>query len=200
MTIKMTWTRRLAASVIAGMALAGAVPMLAQNEFFPHTREKGRAAVEFKDGEIQVVAAYYYSQRHHDSRWLLLEVALSTKERMLVHRNDITLVTPAGRQLPLANQRQFGQDIRRVRLVIQNAAITRHPVAEYFVQRRSHQNLRFFTVPGMSTVRDEYVIDDYGVASGDLFFESPTGSWEAGTYSLVIQHKTGRAALPIELE
>ena len=196
----MTWTR-LATSVVVGVALVGTMPMVAQNEFFPNTREKGRAAVEFKDGEIKVVAAYYYSQRHHDSRWLLIEVALSTTDRMVIHRNNITLVTAGGREVRLANQQRFGQDAPRVSLVMQNAAITRHPVAEYFAQRRSHQNMRFFTFPpGMGIVGDEYVIDDYGVASGDLFFESPTGSWDPGTYSLVIQHKTGRAALPIELE
>jgi hypothetical protein len=196
----MTWTPRWAISVVAGIALVGTAPMLGQNELFPHTRERGRAAVEFKDGEIHAVVAYYYSQRHHASRWLLIEVALSTTDRMVIHRNNITLVTPGGRELMLANQRRFGQDIPRVSLVIQNAAITRHSILDYFPQRRSRQSMNFFTVPGMGIVTDEYVIDVHGVASGDLFFESPTGSWEPGTYSLSIQHKTGRAALPIELD
>ena len=46
-------------------------------ELFPNTSDLGRAAVEYEDDALQVVAAYYYSQRHHDSRWLLIEIGVT---------------------------------------------------------------------------------------------------------------------------
>ena len=36
----------------------------------------------------------YYSRRNHDSRRLLIEAAVSTEERIMIHRNSIRLVTP----------------------------------------------------------------------------------------------------------
>jgi hypothetical protein len=34
---------------------------------------------------------------------------------------------------------------------------------------------------------------------GDLFFESPTGVWEDGVHSFVVERDGARAVLPIEL-
>jgi hypothetical protein len=44
------------------------------------------------------------------------------------------------------------------------------------------------------------VVDVHRVVVGELFFESPTGLWEDGTYSLIVRHEQGQAELPIELE
>jgi hypothetical protein len=49
-------------------------------------------------------------------------------------------------------------------------------------------------------VPSEFVVDHNEVAAGPLFFESPTGAWEDGTYALVIRHQDGTAELPIRLE
>ena len=74
-------------------------------ELFPNTTNRGRAAVEYEDDDLHVVAAHYYSQRNHDSRWLLVEVAVSVDRAMRIDREDIHLLTPDGRQVPLATQR-----------------------------------------------------------------------------------------------
>jgi hypothetical protein len=49
-------------------------------------------------------------------------------------------------------------------------------------------------------VLTNFVTDVYHVAVGDLFFESPTGRWESGVYSLIIEKDGARAVLPIELQ
>jgi hypothetical protein len=183
--------------VATTLTLAGTAQ--AQNEGFPNTKAQGRAAVEYEDDAIHLVAAYYYSQRNHDSRWLLVEAAVSTEDRMTIHRDSIRLVTPDGVEITLAGQKPFSQDIQRIRLDMQNARTTRHGIGSYFNRQRSEE-FRFFQLPGGPVVYDNFVVDNLRVAWGDLFFESPTGSWEDGVYTLVIEHEGVRAAVPIGLE
>ena len=52
----------------------------------------------------------------------------------------------------------------------------------------------------LKSLPDSFVTDRNRVAVGPLFFESPTGAWERGTYALVIRHEKGVAHLPINLE
>ena len=185
---------------LLGLSLVFAGAAQAQNELFPNTTERGRAAVEYKDDAINLVAAYYYSQFNHDSRWLLIEAAVSTEDRMTIHRDSLRLITPDGVEITLAAQERFARDIQRVRLLLQNATPTRHGVRLYFNRRNRSENFRFFRLPRDRVVSDGFVIDANRVAWGDLFFESPTGAWEDGTYTLVIEHEGVRAAVPIELE
>lgn len=185
-------------SLLVGVALL-AVAAAQEDELYPHTRERGRAAVEYDDDEIHIVAAYYYSQRQHDSPWLLIEAAVSAERVMEIHRDEIRLVLPDGRELPLATQRRFARDIRLTRLLVQNASVTRHGIGAYF-KRDQGSTMRFFALPFQGIVHDFFVVDKWRMAWGDLFFVSPTGVWDPGAYSLVIQHDDVRAELPIRLE
>ena len=185
-------------SVALAATLAGTAR--AQSELFPNTKELGGAAIQYKDDAVHLVAAYYYSQRNHDSPWLLIEAAVSTEERMTIHRDSIRLIAPDGVEVALATQRRFALDSRRTRLLVQQAATTRHGIRSYFNRRGRSENFRFFRLPSGPVVSDDFVVDDLRVALGDLFFESPTGAWEDGTYTLVIEHEGARAAVPIELE
>jgi len=182
------------------LALTLAATAQAQLELFPNTKELGGAAIQYKDDAIHVVAAYYYSQRNHDSRWLLIEAAVSTEERMTIHRDSIRLITPDGVEVTLAAQARFARDIQRTRLLVQNATPTRHGIGSYFNRRNQSENFRFFLFPSDPIVSDDFIVDSFRVVWGDLFFESPTGSWESGTYTLAIEHEGGRAEVPIELE
>ena len=186
--------------LLLGISLVVTGTAQAQNDLFPNTEERGRAAIEYRDDAIQFVAAYYYSQRNHDSVWLLIEAGVSTEERMTVHRDAIRLITPDGEELALATQESFGRDIERTRQLIQNAALTRHGAGSSFNRRPQSERFRFFTLPERGTVADDFVVDRFRAAFGDLFFEAPTGAWEEGTYMLVLEHEGVRAAVPIELE
>jgi hypothetical protein len=55
--------------LIASGAVFAQSPAPAVPKEFKHVRTMGRALSELNDGRIQVVAAYYYSQSNHDSRW-----------------------------------------------------------------------------------------------------------------------------------
>src|SRR5262245_20651339 len=91
-----------------GMVPGGARAVEAQEDgAFRNTKKQGQAVAEYRDPEIHVVIAYAYSQQNHDSRWLLIETAMSTARNMTIDRRNIALVTPAGRRVPLATQERF---------------------------------------------------------------------------------------------
>lgn len=185
--------------VATGLAIAAAGAVSAQ-EFSSANREVGRAAIQYRDPDIHVVAAYYYSQQNHDSRWIMIETAISTNELTTIHRNDISLRTPQGRVIPLATQRRVGEDVKRIEQLLQNARVVTHNVVSYFPQRDYAESMRLFTLPFGPVVHDDFVVDKHRVAVGRLFFESPTGAWEEGTYALIVRHENGTAELPIRLE
>ena len=169
-------------------------------ELFPNTEDRGRAAIEYMDSQLQVVAAYYYSQRHHNSRWLLIETAITSADVMTIERDNIHLVHPDGREIPLASQRSFAQDHQRTRLLVQAATTTRHGIGTYIVRQRARR-FQFFVSPFDGIADKLFDTDQHRVAWGDLFFSSPTGRWDSGTYSLVVTGGEGRqAVLPIDLD
>ena len=193
------WQRVLGLTV-CGAAMVLSAGLAAQEEFSSANRQRGRAAVEYRDEEIHMVAAYYYSQRNHESRWLLIEAGISTDAPATIHRNQIALRTPQGREIPLATQRRIGEDVPRIEQLLQNAGVLSHNVASYFNQRDRTESMRLFTLPFGGVVSDSFVVDRHRVAVGPLFFEAPTGAWERGTYALIVRHEKGTAQLPINLE
>jgi hypothetical protein len=197
---------RLRRQTFLGLALCGAVmavngqTVAAQEEFSSANRQRGRAAVEYRDADIQIVAAYYYSQRNHESRWLMIEAGISTNELATIDRGAIALRTPQGREIALATQRRIGEEVPRIEQLLQNAGVLSHNVASYFTQRDRTESMRLFTLPFGGVVHDSFVVDRHRVAVGPLFFESPTGAWERGTYALIVRHPKGTAELPIHLD
>jgi hypothetical protein len=185
--------------VLLTVILVQSVPARGQDDASSFTTERGRAAIEFKDDAIHLVAAYYYSQENHDSRWLLIEAAVSTEERITVHRDAFRLITPDGVEIPLAPHTRFRSDVERVRRLVQNASTTRHSISSYFTRWRL-EPFGFFRLPGTGTIRDDVVVDRDRTALGDLFFESPTAAWANGTYTLVVEWEGIRASVPIELD
>jgi hypothetical protein len=190
-------TVRVWALCCAALALAGG--HLAAQQNFPSTKKLGQAAVEFKDKTIHVVAAYYYSQRNHDSRWIVIQSAVSTTKETVIHRKEIALRTPQGQELPLASQTRIGEDVNKVEQLLQNANVQSHNVTSYFRLDR-FEDMKMYRLPFGPVVHNEFIVDRDRVAVGPLFFESPSGAWEKGTYVLVVRHKNGIAEMPITLE
>ena len=186
--------------IVAGLLLGSVSQAAAQEDgFFANTKKQGRAAVEYRDAEIHVVAAYYYSQNNHDSRWLLIQVAMSTSRNLTFDRKDITLVAPGGRAVELSSQEQFAADVNRVKTLVQNASVLRHNTLSYFNERNRSERMRLFAL-NSGPVLTNFVTDEHHVAVGDFYFASPTGRWDEGVYSLVIEKDGARAVLPIELQ
>jgi hypothetical protein len=191
---------RTAVVTLCAMVVTLATAVHAQQDFSPNNHDRGRAAVEYRDKDVHIVALYYYSQRHHDAHWIQIDAALSTEERSTLPRDAFSLRTPGGRVIPLATQQRVGEDTVVVQNLVKNAGAQGHDILSYFPQRDRTYSMRFFTFPFGGVVQDDFVVDRNEVAAGPLFFESPTGAWEKGTYALVVRHPKGVAELPIRLE
>ena len=193
------WQIALRLAFCATLALVP-LTLVAQEEFSSANRTVGRAAVQYSDADAHIVAAYYYSQRNHESRWIMIEAGVSTTDLNTIERSAIALRTPQGREIPLASQRRIGEDVPRIKQLLQNAKVLSHNVSSYFVQRDRIEDMSLFTLPFGPVVHDSFVVDRHRVAVGPLFFESPTGAWERGTYALIVRHSNSVAELPIHLE
>ncbi len=193
---------RLIVLVLAVAVLAGGIAAVAQEPpSFPHTKPRGRATVEYKDETIQVVASYEYSQRNHARRWVLIDLALwTTSRRLILEREHVTLQTPSGSRMMLADQRRFLEDSSQVSFVRQNATIWRRQLNSYLSPLAPLERFQFLALPGEGLAVDTALLDKDRVTIGELFFEMPSGEWETGTYALVINHPLAHAALPITLE
>ena len=161
-----------------------------------------RNVVEYESDRLHIVAAHYYSWGDHDPKWLLIDVGIQVLSggALTIARRDFSLVRPDGVEVPLTSQR----DYRRARaellpLHLQLHTLAVDPVQSYFPGGRcpDHQ-FRFFVDSG---IRQSVVYANRvgPCVRGDLFFVSPTGRWENGTYVLVIGGGTD-VRLPIEIE
>jgi hypothetical protein len=77
--------QRPAAFILIAGVLCASVALFAQGR----ARQQGRAIVEFRSPEVRAVAAYEYSQRHHDRQWLLIEFAVRTTKRVAEARAEL---------------------------------------------------------------------------------------------------------------
>jgi hypothetical protein len=190
--------------LIASLIALATCSLAAQKEWsFPHTRPNGRATPEYEQDDLHIVVNYDYAQRNHKTKWLLLDLAIASKQSFILHSKDITLLTPDGRQLPVAPQEELLEDSAGITLVLQNARIWRRDLTSYFSQRNGgvpNEQIRFQAFPPGRTVSSEATVDRDHVTGGQLLFRTPRGSWDAGTYRLEVNTDAGLAALPIKLE
>jgi hypothetical protein len=170
---------------------------------FPNTRAYGRATIQYLNQGIQVLINYDYSQRNHSTKWLLIDLAIASSQRFVLHKEHIKLLTPNGRELSVAPQEAIVADSAGVTKLLQNASVQRRPLISYFSQRGGGpvEGIRFQTFPvGSGTASPEATVDNDHVTSGPLLFATPEGRWDAGTYRLEITNEVAKAALPIKLE
>lgn len=199
MSSRLSFALVLAALAVVAASGASAQPSGRAREL-RHVTQLGAALSEYNDGSMHAVAAYYYSQRNHDSRWLLVEIGIASQRYTNVSRDRIELVTPAGDIVPLSGQRRWAEDGARAQQLFQQARPSRHQVGSYFREIADVTRLRFFTAPGTGgTVIDGLDTAADQILLGDLLFESPTGLWDRGSYVLVIGHTHGVVELPIDL-
>jgi hypothetical protein len=167
---------------------------------FEHVRLLGRALSEFKDDRLQIVAAYYHSQSNHNGPWLLIELGALGFRPTRIDRNQIEIVTPSGRVVPLSTQARWAAQPERNALLLQQASSSRHQLSSYFRSINGLAHLRFFIQPsGAGTVLQSIDLAPNELAVGDLLFESPTRLWDKGTHALVIRYDGNEVVLPIDL-
>ena len=185
--------------------LAFGAPALAQPfrlslEDFPNTGfpDAGRGEpyiVLYDDGDFLASASYRYSQRNHDSPWLVVTLRIARAERVWrnleLRREGIVLVRPDGIEVPPATQRERRGDREGLRRLLNERANWPETVRFDFPGERTRGGYYFlqralrFQDPGVR--RFEESGDRFGVSSStsnDVFFVSPHGSWETGVHAL----------------
>ena len=172
------------------------------NVRFPEARFGDSHVVLYDDGVLLASAAYRYSQRHHDSQWVVVRVALSASERMWIPRENFVMVRPDGIEVPAASRREGRRDVEGVRLLMNERRNWRENAVR-FPRRRAGGvwPFEFGVAPGTGIATRVVQIDLRSSAVGDVFFVSPDGRWEAGVYSLLVTGNDDHVAkLPILLE
>jgi hypothetical protein len=164
-------------------------------------RQLGRTVMQYQDDVVQVVIGYRYASQHLSEPWLLLDTRLNarTGKSVTIHREDVTLLLPGGKEIPLPTQKALGEGFPDIVRVMNAAVPTREPLNGYFVGPRYQEKLRFFTVPGEGVVRDEMAVSYSYLVMGDIFFRSPEAGFAPGEYTLVIKNKDVNVRLPFKL-
>ncbi len=197
--------RAVATFLVRGLLLAAiatpafSAPALAQpfrltrgdfpNVRFPDPRAGEPHLVVYDDGVVLASASYRYSQRHHDSPWLVITLGLAASEALTIRREDIVLVRPDGIAAPPATERERDLDIEGVRRLLDERSSWPDRLSFAFPRSRIDRGFhRFdFGVEDSDRIPDRILrIEARGGVRGDAFFVSPDGSWQTGVHALVV--------------
>jgi hypothetical protein len=165
---------------------------------FPHTQQRGRATAEYSHEGLKVVVNYNYSQTNHDTPWLIIDLAASSRQRFVLRPVQVALVTPEGGIVALAERGTVLADWMNTRSHV--AVAVRDDLRGYFTGE-IEEPIPFFMTRHLKLLPyDEAIVDNNHVTLGPLYFRSPEGRWPAGTYRLIIDNVDAKAALPITLK
>ena len=192
--------RVVLAAVGVGLLVGVARPRAEKQEFgFPNTERLGRATVQFRNPQLQVVLNYEYSQRNHLSAWLLVDFAGRSEKRLVLDREHFKLVSQSGEWFPVASQRHFLESANEIQLLRQNASVWRRDLGSYLGALSVRERLKFFSLPGEGVIITGALLDWDRNTFGELYFEMPRGAWDSGEYALLIEHPQASIKLPISL-
>ena len=183
---------------VAAVAGSLATASVQQASLFPYTKQHRPATVEYSHEGLKVVVNYNYSQTNHNTHWLIIDLAASSRRRFVLRPEHVTLVTPDGGIVALAERKTVLADWTNTRSHI--AVAVRDDLRDYFTGE-SEERLPFFMTRNLKLLPyDEAIVDNNHVTQGPLYFRSPEGRWPAGTYRLTIDNERAKAALPVTLK
>lgn len=190
-------TKATLATLLAAGALALGPVAAANQRTRPEITTLGKTSVKYEDDSIKVALSFRDASANLDYPWLLLDTRWSTTDKANVEiaREDITLVMPDGKRLPLPSMKRVlaaHQDVDRLR---RRASVSREPLSGYFTSRNRSEPVRFFTVP----VVDQFYAGSTRMSYGDLLFAAPGGAFPEGRYVLEIQNKDLDVRIPFTL-
>ena len=152
---------------------------------FPDTGLGEPYLVMYDDGDFLASASYRYSQRHHDSPWLVVTLRIARSERVWrnleIQREDIALIRPDGIEVPPATQRERRNDREGLQLLLNERANWPETVRFNWPRERTRGGYYFL----QRDIRFEER-GTVGSASNAVFFVSPDGSWETDVHALVV--------------
>lgn len=193
----MSRTRRTALLAL----VAGVAGSLVASPGESPVKRLGKTVVQHKDERVKAVLSWRFANQTFEKEpWLLLELAFSSEGSSVnLNREDVSLLTPDGARLPLPGQKRLAEGLGDVHWFLQRSSVSRDPLTGYFSRPKYEQRLPFFTWNGGPVVLDEIGGGPSMLTIGDLFFESPTGSWKPGRYALVLKNKWMDVELPFAL-
>ena len=190
---------RVAAPVLAAFALSGTSG--ADVDAGPNATRLGRTVMRWRDETVQIVIGYKHAQAHLDRKWILLDTYLTARSNRPVEvwREDVSLRAPDGTRIALPSQRRMAEGIPDLRRMCNEAKVQRDPLGGYFPGAVREERLGFFAIPGEDIVFDRVTVNSQTLAYGDLYFESPKGTWEPGIYTFVVENRDVHVRLPLTL-
>ena len=196
-------------AVLTCVAAAAAQPFRLTQEDFPHTRFPDARGGEphlvvYDDGVVLASAAYRYSQRHHDSPWLVISLDLAATEALSIRREDIELIRGDGVTARPATESEGRRDLEDVRRLVDERADWPDTMSFAFPRSRIDRGFhRFdFGVEESDRTPDRALrVEAGGGVRGDVFFVSPDGRWPSGVHALVVSVDADRTVrLPVLLQ
>ena len=135
--------------------------------------------------------------------WMLLQVGMTVqgkREKFMLSRDDVTLVVPEPKMVPLASQQEFGEAGSLVALN-NRAEVTSDNINYFPAEARQACRLNFFTAPiaGAPRISKDQVELSYNRGCGGrLFFKIP-GGVQLGTYNLNVKFEKSTVRVPFKV-
>ena len=135
--------------------------------------------------------------------WMLLQVGMTVqgkREKFMLHRDNIELVIPGPKVVPLASQKEFG-DAGSLVALNNRAEVTSDNINYFPADARQGCRINFFTAPmaGAPRISKDQVELSYNRACGGrLFFKVP-GGVQYGTYNLNVKFDKTTIRVPFEI-
>jgi len=135
--------------------------------------------------------------------WMLLQVGMTVqgkREKFMLHRDNIELVIPGPKVIPLASQKEFG-DAGSLVALNNRAEVTSDNINYFPADARQGCRINFFTAPmaGAPRISKDQVELSYNRACGGrLFFKIP-GGVQYGTYNLNVKFDKTTVRVPFEI-
>jgi hypothetical protein len=195
MEVVMKTVAWVGAALLAGAAVGCSTAMPTDT---PGVTRVGATALRYAGPDVEAVLSYRFAGTSIGDDWMLLDVAMSgaRHESVEVTRAGITLRTPSGEDLPLADQGEFAAAYGALAPVLARADVGAEPL-DYWSGRRD-QPIEFFSPPGQSLVFPSFWVNDRLVYSGRLYFQVP-GGIQPGRYELRVKLVESELRIPFTL-
>lgn len=158
-------------------------------------RRAGQHVRVYEGDQLLAALGFRHAAGNTGSEWLLLDLALSTPggAATTVKRGDLSVVSPAGARIALAEQADIAAGWSDLRGQVRRASVASDPL-DYFTGREAC-SIQFFTEPTAGIAFNEVTVNHRRTCQGRLFFHVP-GGVQPGQWSLRIELEEEEVEIP----
>ncbi len=196
--------------VVALIATALFVPAIGAQESAatppggqPHLAIPATFVRRVSNDDGYVVVGFATANDSVGKEWMLLEVGLTVQKdvKATLHRDDFTLITPDGKEIPLASQKEYNQAGGAVRSLNARANIQRQSLNYLPKAARYLCRVGFFSDTAQRSptlTYDSVSLDWRHACFGRLFFHVP-GGIQYGQYFLQVRFPNSVIRVPFRI-